>query len=109
MRWDRSRDLPICDAAAASFMIGPTIVTRNIISIAVTGDFLGWSESLQFFAGDALFGLVILFLIKKLTDAILAPGIRLGDEQIEEKPNVGAGLLEAFGYVGGSMLIVWVF
>ncbi|MBT4501145.1 MAG: DUF350 domain-containing protein [Gemmatimonadetes bacterium] len=98
------------DNAAVGLAFGGLLVGMgNIISIAVTGDFLGWSESLQFFAGDALFGLVILFLIKKLTDAILAPGIRLGDEQIEEKPNVGAGLLEAFGYVGGSMLIVWVF
>jgi hypothetical protein len=39
---------------------------------------------------------------------LLAPGARLGAEQTEAVPNLGAGLLEAFGYVGGSMLVVWV-
>jgi len=95
--------------AAVGLAFGGVLVGMgNIVSIAVTGDFLGWRESLVSFAGYAVFGFVMLFLIKKLTDAILAPGIRLGDEQIEEKPNVGAGLLETFGYIGGSMLIVWV-
>ena len=42
------------------------------------------------------------------TAAKVAPGVKLADEQTEGSPNVGAGLLEAFGYVGGSMLIVWV-
>ena len=51
---------------------------------------------------------MVLLLIKKLTDMLLAPGVKLSDEQTEASPNTGAGLLEAFGYVGGSMLIVWV-
>ena len=98
------------DNAAVGLAFGGKLVGMgNIISIAVTGDFLGWGESLKFFAVDALFGIVVLLLIKKLTDAVLAPGIRLSDEQIETEPNLGAGLPEAFGYIGGSMLIVWVF
>jgi uncharacterized membrane protein YjfL (UPF0719 family) len=98
------------DNGAVGVAFGGVLVGMgNIISIAVSGDFLGWQESLQFFAADALFGLIVLFLIKKLTDVILAPGIKLGSEQIEEQPNLGAGLLEAFGYIGGSMLVVWVF
>ena len=97
------------DNTAVGLAFGGVLVGMgNIISIAVAGDFMGWKDSLIFFAEDAVFGFVVLFLIKKLTDVVLAPGIRLGDEQIEENPNVGAGLLEAFGYIGGSMLIVWV-
>jgi uncharacterized membrane protein YjfL (UPF0719 family) len=98
------------DNAAVGLAFGGVLVGMgNIISVAVAGDFIGWLEGLEVFGLDALFGLVVLLLIKKLTDAVLAPGVRLGDEQVEEKPNIGAGLLEAFGYVGGSMLIVWVF
>ena len=58
---------------------------------------------------DVVFGFVALYAIHKLTDMLLAPKVRLGAEQIEEQPNVGAGLIEAFGYVGGSTLIVWIF
>lgn len=98
------------DNGAVGLAFGGVLVGMgNIISIAVTGDFLGWGESLKFFTADVIFGLIVLLLIKKLTDAVLAPGIRLSDEQIEAEPNLGAGLLEAFGYIGGSMLIVWVF
>jgi uncharacterized membrane protein YjfL (UPF0719 family) len=88
---------------------GVLIGLGNIISVAVAGDFVSWRESLTFFATDALFGLLVLLLIKKLTDYLLAPGVKLGAEQIGEQPNIGAGLLEAFGYLGGSMLVIWVF
>ena len=64
---------------------------------------------LQVFAMDVGFGFVALYGIHKLTDVILAPGISLGSEQVKQKPNVGAGLIEAIGYLGGSTLIVWIF
>ena len=98
------------DNAAVSMAFGGGLVSMgNIISLAAGGDFVGWQESLTFFGEDALFGLVMLFLIKRLSDIVLAGGVKLGVEQVEAAPNIGAGLLEAVGYVGGSMLIVWVF
>lgn len=96
------------NAAVGLAFAGVLVGMGNIISVAVAGNFLGWRESLTYFGIDALFGLVVLLAIKKVTDVILAPGIRLGDEEVEEEPNIGAGLLEAVGYVGGSMLVVWV-
>ncbi|MBI2503522.1 MAG: DUF350 domain-containing protein [Candidatus Latescibacteria bacterium] len=98
------------DNAAVGLAFGGGLVGMgNILSLAASGDFTGWRESLSFFAEDALFGLVVLFLIKRLSDAVLAGGVKLGAEQVEAAPNAGAGLLEAIGYIGGSMLIVWVF
>jgi len=87
---------------------GALVGMGNVVSIAVTGDFLGWESSLISFVGYALFGFVVLFFIKKLTDVLLAPGVKLSAQQSQDSPNIGAGLIEAFGYVGGSMLIVWV-
>jgi hypothetical protein len=47
-------------------------------------------------------------LARLFCDKILLPGQNLTDELInQEKPNVGAALVEAFAYAGGSMLIVW--
>lgn len=96
------------NAAVGLAFAGVLVGLGNIISVAVAGDFTSWRASLTVFAVDAVFGLAVLFLIKKLTGYLLAPGVQLGAEQIEESPNVGAGLLEALGYIGGSMLVIWV-
>ncbi len=101
-------ELGRANAAVGLALGGALMGLGNVVSIAVTGDFEGWKSSLISFAGYALFGFVVLLIIKKLTDVLLAPGVKLSDEQTESSPNVGAGLLEAFGYIGGSMLIVWV-
>ncbi|MSR82571.1 MAG: DUF350 domain-containing protein [Candidatus Latescibacteria bacterium] len=103
------RELERDNAAVGLAFGGGLVGMGNILSLAAGGDFVGWQESLTFFAEDALFGLVMLFLIKRLSDMVLASGVKLGAEQVEAAPNIGAGLLEAVGYVGGSMLIVWVF
>ncbi|MEW6751282.1 MAG: DUF350 domain-containing protein [Candidatus Latescibacterota bacterium] len=97
------------NAAVGLAFAGVLVGMGNIVSIAVTGDFAGWGAGLRFFAIDVAVGRVVLFAIKKLTDWVLASGVRLASEQTEAEPNVGAGLLEAFGYVGASMLVVWVF
>ena len=95
--------------AAVGLAFGGALVGMgNIISVAVAGDFSGWQSSLTGFAAYAVFGLIVLFVVKRLTDSLLAPGVKLAKEQTQQQPNVGAGLLEAFGYVGGSMLLVWV-
>ncbi|MBT6148790.1 MAG: DUF350 domain-containing protein [Gemmatimonadetes bacterium] len=97
------------NAAVGLAFAGVLVGMGNIISLAVAGDFTGWRDSLITFGADVAFGLVILMIIKRLTDVVLAPGVSLAAQQTHETPRIGAGLLEAFGYVGGSMLIVWVF
>jgi len=106
---DVHRELERDNAAVGLAFGGALVGMGNILSLAAGGDFEGWAQSLVLFAEDALFGLLMLLLLKKLSDLVLAGGVKLGSEQVEAAPNVGAGLLEAFGYIGGSMLIVWVF
>ena len=97
------------NAAVGLAFAGVLVGMANIVSIAVAGDFAGWREGLITFGVDAAFGLVILLVIRRLSDILLAPGVSLAAQQTQEKPRIGAGLLEAFGYVGASMLVVWVF
>jgi uncharacterized membrane protein YjfL (UPF0719 family) len=97
------------NAAVGLALAGALVGMGNIISLAVAGDFVTWGDSLITFGADVAFGLLILLIIKRLTDVLLAPGVSLAAQQIHEKPRIGAGLLEAFGYVGGSMLVIWVF
>ena len=97
------------NAAVGLAFAGVLVGMGNIINLAVAGDFTGWRDGLITFGADVAFGLVILMIIKRLTDLVLAPGVSLAAQQTHETPRIGAGLLEAFGYVGGSMLVVWVF
>lgn len=98
------------DNAAVGLAFGGVLVGMgNIISLAVAGDFLSWKADLTTFAVDAVFGFAMLMLLKKLTDWILAPSVRLSEQQTGDNPRIGAGLMEAVGYIGGSMLVVWVF
>ncbi len=95
------------NAAVGLAFAGVLVGMGNIISLAVAGDFTGWRDGLITFGAEVAFGLVILMIIKRLTDLVLAPGVSLAAQQTHETPRIGAGLLEAFGYVGGSMLVLW--
>ena len=98
------------DNAAVGLAFGGALIgIGNIISVAVGGDFTGWANSLLHFGVYVVFGFIMLLLVHKFTDILLAPGVKLADEQTQEHPNIGAGLLEAFGYIGASILIVWTF
>jgi len=97
------RDNTAVGVALAGVFIG----LGNIVSISVNGNFIGWKEDLTTFFLNILFGFLILFVVKQLTVLVLASGNSLHEKQVSDTPNVGAGLLEALGYVGGSLLIVW--
>ncbi|MEM8965216.1 MAG: DUF350 domain-containing protein [Bacteroidota bacterium] len=85
---------------------GALISIANLIRYGLMTDFFSWQESLTDVGIDVLIGLAFLPIVRWLTDKILLPGRSLTDELInQEKPNVGAGLIEAFAYVGGSVLI----
>jgi len=85
---------------------GALIAIGNLIRFGLMIDFVSWEESLYNVGIDVVIGLIFLPVARLLTDKILLPGRNLTDELInQEKPNVGAGLIEAFAYVGGSVLI----
>ena len=85
---------------------GALISIANLIRFGLMGDFYSWADSLTEVGVDVAIGLLFLPLVRWLTDKILLPGQKLTDELVnQEKPNIGAGLIEAFAYVGGSVLI----
>ncbi|MGB3851565.1 MAG: DUF350 domain-containing protein, partial [Tunicatimonas sp.] len=85
---------------------GALVSIANLIRFGLMGDFYSWTESLTNVGVDVAIGLLFLPIVRLLTDKILLPGSKLTDELVnQETPNVGAGLIEAFAYVGGSVLI----
>ena len=87
---------------------GAIIAIANLIRNALMHDFESWAITLEDVGFNVIVGFIFLPIARLLTDKILLPGQKLTDEIVnQEHPNVGAAVVEAFAYVGGSMLIVW--
>ncbi|MBL4652008.1 MAG: DUF350 domain-containing protein [Flavobacteriales bacterium] len=90
----------------AGAMVAIAILIRHGAQI----DAESWIQVVENLGMETGIGLLMLPLARVLTDKILLPGRKLTDEIVnQEKPNVGAGVIEAFGYVGGAMLICMSF
>ena len=77
----------------------------NIIRLAGQGDFVSWNESLTEFGYYTVVGMILLPLIRIFADKVLLPGASLSDELVKDRPNLGAGFIEAVTYLAASMLI----
>ena len=87
---------------------GAIMAIGNLINNALAHDFDSWMVTIQDVGFNVIVGFAFLPIARFLTDKILLPGQKLTDEIInQEDPNVGAAIVEAFDYIGGSMLIVW--
>ncbi len=77
----------------------------NIIRLAGDGDFVSWTESLTEFGYYTVVGLILLPFVRIFADKVLLPGASLSDELVQDRPNLGAGFIEAVSYLAASMLI----
>ena len=77
----------------------------NIIRLAGDGDFVSWNESLTEFGYYTVVGLILLPFVRIFADKVLLPGASLSDELVQDRPNLGAGFIEAGSYLAASMLI----
>ncbi|MFP4348306.1 MAG: DUF350 domain-containing protein [Desulfococcaceae bacterium] len=94
-------------AAGVSFA-GALISMGIVVGLAAERDFVAWSEDLPVYLFIALSGLIMLPLVRLLTDRLLLPTVKLTDEiATQEKPNVGAAYIEALSYIGASFVISW--
>ncbi|MGD1846071.1 MAG: DUF350 domain-containing protein [Salibacteraceae bacterium] len=85
---------------------GAILAVANLIRMGVEQEAENWIQVAENLGLGTGIGLLMLPLARLLADKVLLPGRNLTDELVnQEKPNVGAGVIEAFGYVGGSILI----
>ena len=106
--YDIHEEIEKDNVAVGIGMAGAMIAIANLIRFALMHDFEDWYITLENVGFDVGIGLVFLPVARLLTDKILLPGKKLTDEIVnQENPNKGAALVEAFAYVGGSVLICW--
>lgn len=95
-------------AVGVSFA-GMFIAIGNVIRIGLSGDFVSWQYNLLQLFGFVVFGLILLPVLRWVTDKMLLPGVKLTDELVnQETPNIGAAAIEAIAYIAASFLIGWV-
>ena len=96
------------NVAVGVAMAGAIIAIGNLVRHGLVHDFESWWITAEYVAIDTGIGLVFLPIARLIADKILLPGRNLTDELInQDKPNIGAGVIEAFAYIGGSVLICW--
>lgn len=87
---------------------GVLVAIANLVRYGVSGDFISWADSFSKLGVELVVGLLLLPVVRFLADRVLLPGRKITDELVhQEKPNVGVALIEAFAYIGGSVLIIW--
>jgi uncharacterized membrane protein YjfL (UPF0719 family) len=97
------------DNVAAGVSFAGAIVAIGIITMnAILDPFVDWTTTLVNISIQTVAGCVLLPIMRVFADKILLPGQKLTDEIInQEKPNIGAGLIEAFAYIASAILITW--
>jgi uncharacterized membrane protein YjfL (UPF0719 family) len=98
------------NVAAGVAFAGAILALGIIIMNALIEPFFDWTTTLINVSVQMILGSVLLPVMRFFADIILLPGQKLTDEIVnQEKPNLGAGLIEAFAYVGSAVLIAWCF
>lgn len=97
------------DNVAAGVSFSGAILAIGIITMnAILDPFVDWTTTLILISTQTVMGCVLLPIMRVFADKILLPGRKLTDEIInQEKPNIGAGLIEAFAYIASAILITW--
>jgi len=94
-------------AAGVSFA-GALIAMGIIVGLSAEGDFESWKNDLPRFMYISAIGLVLLPIIRFLTDKVLFPTRTITDEIAnQEIPNVGVAYIEAFSYIAAAFIIYW--
>lgn len=107
--FDIHKEIEKDNVAVGVAFSGVMIAFGNIIRVGIEGDFYSWAQNMTVFGEFVLFGLIMLPVVRFITDKLLLPGEKLTDELVnQEKPNIGAGAIEAFSYIAASFLLGWI-
>lgn len=106
VQYDLHAEIERDNVAAGIGFAGALIAIGNLVRAGIEGDFPSFLDGAERLAEESGIGLLMLPLMRLITDRILLPGRKLTDEIVhQEHPNVGAALIEAFAYIGASVLI----
>lgn len=92
------------NVAVGVALAGNLIAIGLVTFKAVFGEFVGWPESLASFITFAVLGVVLLYLVRRITDIILLPGTKLSDELGVER-NLGVAFIVTAVVISASLIL----
>jgi uncharacterized membrane protein YjfL (UPF0719 family) len=108
MKYDIHHEIEKDNVAAGVSFSGAILAMSIIIMNALIDPFIDWTITITDVIIYTVLGCILLPIVRWLADKLLLPGRSLTDEiSNQETPNIGAGLLEAFAYIGAALLIIW--
>ncbi len=94
---------------AAGLAFGMTLVAIALLMVkATSGEFVDWGRNLSFFAFDTVAGVILLRLLRWVTDLLLLPNASIPEEIVRDR-NVNAGLIEGVLAIGIAAIILFLF
>ncbi|SFT73521.1 Uncharacterized membrane protein YjfL, UPF0719 family [Lishizhenia tianjinensis] len=99
------------DNIAVGVSFGGMIVALGVlIEHGIALEHSTWLDGLSYMGLNVIAGIILLPLLRFVTDKVLLPKRKLVDEIVhQEEPNIGAALVEAFSYVAGAIIFTWCF
>lgn len=96
------------NSAVAIGYAGALIAFGILLEHGIAASHTSVLESTVYMGIDVLAGLILLPVLRLVTDKILLPKRKLTDELVnQEKPNNGVAFIEAFSYIAGAILFTW--
>jgi len=90
-------------------MSAALVAIANLISYALFGDFVSYTDTFIDLGIELALGLILLPLMRLTVEKLMLPGTNITHEIIHQsKESYGAAFLEAFAYIGSSTLIIWI-
>lgn len=96
------------DNVAAGVALGSSMVAIGVVLLGATrGDFIGWNENLAMFGYFSVFGLVLLLILRRVTDYLLLPGTTIAHEIATDR-NINAAWIEGIVSIGMATIILFM-
>ncbi len=104
--YDDLAEIRTGNLAAGLPIAGILLAVGITVEAALHGKFHSWTDDLQAVAFYLAVSVVLLWILRWLTDLFMMPGTRLADEIARDR-NYGAGLVEATSFVVGAELLAY--
>ncbi len=104
--YDDLAEIRAGNLAAGLPIAGILLAVGITVEAGLHGQFHSWAADLQAVGIYLAISVVLLWILRWLTDLLLMPGTRLADEIARDR-NAGAGLIEATSFVVGAELLAY--
>ena len=93
------------DNPAVGVAFGGNLIAIGLVMLkALSGDFLGWGQSVTEFIVFALVGFVLLYVLRLLVDLLVLPRVKVSQE-MSTGANVGVSFLESSVVISCSLIL----